>query len=323
MTNKTYSQELPVECLTERGYVQPPSERRELAFDFCVIRRCVVSRAWNRCALIMVAALTAATALAATGTASATSAGSRTSAAGRDVTVMTFNIHHGADPDDVLNLDHVAQAVRQSGADVIGLQEVDRHFASRSDFVDQAEWLANRLGLHLAYGTNLDLDPEKPSDPRRRYGTAVLSRFPIVNTRNTLLPRSEAGEQRGLLEADLMIRGKKMRFLNTHLEDTSQAERRTQVAAINAIVNGSRLPTVLVGDLNATPDSDEIASVTKRLTDTWPTAGKGDGFTYDSVNPRERIDYVFASSGVEARRARVLDVTVSDHRPLRVELTIR
>ncbi|MFF3782372.1 endonuclease/exonuclease/phosphatase family protein [Streptomyces sp. NPDC001933] len=271
-------------------------------------------------------ALTAATALAAAGPASASVSASSASSAsvpGRDVTVMTFNIHHGADPDDVLNLDHVAQAVRQSGADVIGLQEVDRHFASRSEFVDQAEWLAERLDLHLAFGTNLDLDPEKPGDPRRQYGTAILSRFPIVNSHNTLLPRSETGEQRGLLEADLMVRGKKFRFLNTHLEHTSQTERHTQVAAINTIVNGSRLPTVLVGDLNATPESEEIASVTKRLTDTWPVAGKGDGFTYDSVNPRERIDYVFASQGVEARQARVLDMAISDHRPLRVELSIR
>ncbi|MFJ8853079.1 endonuclease/exonuclease/phosphatase family protein [Streptomyces sp. NPDC102437] len=289
-----------------------------MAFVFYAIRRCGVSRVWDRCALITVTALTAATALAAAGPASASA-----SVPGRDVTVMTFNIHHGTDPDDVLNLDHVAQTVEQSGADVIGLQEVDRHFASRSEFVDQAEWLAERLGLHLAYGTNLDLDPEKPGDPRRQYGTAILSRFPITNSHNTLLPRSETGEQRGLLEADLMVRGKKFRFLNTHLEHTSQAERHTQVAAINTIVNGSRLPTVLVGDLNATPGSGEIASVTKRLTDTWPVAGKGDGFTYDSVNPRERIDYVFASQGVEARRAQVLDVAISDHRPLRVELSIQ
>lgn len=280
-----------------------------------------MSRVWDRCALIMVAAMTAAAALTAAGTASASA--SRAAVPGRDVTVMTFNMHHGADPDDVLNLNHVAQAVRQSGADVIGLQEVDRHFASRSDFVDQAEWLAERLDLHLAFGANLDLDPEKPGNLRRRYGTAILSRFPIVNSHNTLLPRSETGEQRGLLEADLMVRGKKLRFLNTHLEHTSQAERRTQVAAINAIVNGSRLPTVLVGDLNATPDSAEIASVTERLTDTWPVAGKGDGFTYDSRNPQERIDCVFTSPGVEARRAQVLDVTVSDHRPVRVELSIR
>ncbi|MES9511662.1 endonuclease/exonuclease/phosphatase family protein [Streptomyces sp. NPDC000609] len=269
----------------------------------------------------MVAALTAVTASAATGTASASA--SRASSPGRNVTVMTFNIHHGADPDDVLHLERVAETVRQSGADVVGLQEVDRHFASRSDFVDQASWLAKRLGLHLAYGANLDLDPEKPGDPRRRYGTAILSRFPIMNSRNTLLPRSETGEQRGLLEAELLVRGEKLRFLNTHLEDTSQDDRLTQVAAVNAIVNGSRLPTVLVGDLNTAPGSEEIAAMTKRLTDTWPVAGKSNGFTYDSVNPHERIDYVFASQGVQARRAKVLDVTVSDHRPLRVELSIR
>ncbi|MFF2508090.1 endonuclease/exonuclease/phosphatase family protein [Streptomyces sp. NPDC058067] len=235
---------------------------------------------------------------------------------------MTFNIHHGADPDEVLDLEKVAGVVRGSGADIVGLQEVDRHWSSRSDFVDQAEWLAERLDLHVTYGANLDLDPAQPGDPRRQYGAAILSRHPIVDAHNTLLPRSETGEQRGLLEADVLVHGKKMRFLNTHLEHTSQAERLSQVEAINDIVDDSRLPTVLVGDLNATPDTEEVGVLTKQLTDTWPLAGQGDGFTYSAESPYERIDYVLTSPGIKARQAQVLSTNASDHRPVRVELSL-
>ncbi|MFI7006201.1 endonuclease/exonuclease/phosphatase family protein [Streptomyces sp. NPDC050145] len=240
----------------------------------------------------------------------------------RDVTVLTFNIHHGADPADALDLARTAKVIADSGADVIGLQEVDRHWSGRSDFADQAQWLADRLDLHVTYGANLDEDPAEPGDPRRQYGTAILSRFPILSAHNTLLPRSATGEQRGLLEADVMVRGTTLRFLNTHLEHTSQAERLSQVKAIDDIVKTSTRPTVLVGDLNATPDTPEVVALTERLKDTWPEAGQGDGFTYDALNPTERIDYVLASPGIRPRAAEVLPETASDHRPLRVELRL-
>ncbi|MDA3647776.1 endonuclease/exonuclease/phosphatase family protein [Saccharopolyspora indica] len=241
----------------------------------------------------------------------------------RQLTVATFNIKHGAGMDDVLDLERTAGVVEKSGADVIGLQEVDRHWSDRSDFADQAGWLARRLGMHVAYGANLDLDPANPGEPRRQYGTAILSRFPILDSRNTLLPRAEQGEQRGLLEARINVRGKKMLFLNTHLQHSSSAERSEQVAAINAIIDGRNLPTVLTGDLNATPEAPEIAELTERLADTWPTAGRGDGFTFDAAKPTMRIDYVLASREIDAHRAEVISTTVSDHRPVVVDITLR
>jgi hypothetical protein len=61
----------------------------------------------------------------------------------RSVTVASYNIHHGVGEDDQLDLDRIAEQIRTSGADIIGLQEVDRHWSSRSDFVDQEIiWLA-------------------------------------------------------------------------------------------------------------------------------------------------------------------------------------
>jgi endonuclease/exonuclease/phosphatase family metal-dependent hydrolase len=47
------------------------------------------------------------------------------------VTVMSFNIHHGQGTDGVLDLERIARVIRASGADIVGLQEVDRHFGGR------------------------------------------------------------------------------------------------------------------------------------------------------------------------------------------------
>ena len=80
-----------------------------------------------------------------------------------DVTVMSFNIHYGADSDNVFDIERTAAVIEDSGAEIIGLQEVDNRWGSRSDFINEAEWLADRLDMHVVYGANLD-EPPLPGD---------------------------------------------------------------------------------------------------------------------------------------------------------------
>jgi endonuclease/exonuclease/phosphatase family metal-dependent hydrolase len=97
----------------------------------------------------------------------------------REIDVATYNIHHAADVNEQLSLERIAAEIDATGAEVAGLQEVDRHWSARSEFVDQAQWLAKRVRMHVVYGANLDLDPPTAGAPRRQYGTAILSEFPI------------------------------------------------------------------------------------------------------------------------------------------------
>lgn len=238
----------------------------------------------------------------------------------RPLRVSTFNIHHGVGLDDLLDLERIAATVESTEAEVVGLQEVDRHFGERSAFVDQATWLAERLGMYVVFGANLDRDPLTPEAPRRQYGTAILSRHRITEWTNTLLPRPEGGEQRGLLEAVVSVRGLPVRVFNTHLQHNSQVERLAQIAALREILADADESVVLLGDLNATPESPEIDSITEDLVDAWVTAGVGDGYTYDADTPHARIDYVMSSGDVVARTAAVVPTDAADHLPVVVDL---
>ena len=91
----------------------------------------------------------------------------------RPLTVLSFNIHHAAGPDGVTDLDRVAAEIRRTRADVIGLQEVDRHWGERSHWADQPAELARRLGMHVVYGANLDEEP--PAAGSRAASTAPRS----------------------------------------------------------------------------------------------------------------------------------------------------
>lgn len=88
-----------------------------------------------RRALSALAAVVALTTVTTTGIAQASAAEGRGS---RVLDVMTFNIHHAQGTDGVLDVRRIAEVVRTSGADVVGLQEVDSHYSGRSDWADQA-----------------------------------------------------------------------------------------------------------------------------------------------------------------------------------------
>jgi endonuclease/exonuclease/phosphatase family metal-dependent hydrolase len=239
----------------------------------------------------------------------------------RPIRVMSFNIHHGVGTDGVLDLQRIADMIKSQGADIVGLQEVDRHWSERSNFVDQTAWLARELNMHVVYGANLDNDPLEPGQPRRQYGTAILSRYPIAESRNTLLPKYRGQERRGLLEATLKVRGTTLRFANIHLTNNN-AERKEQSAKVAELLAGSSRPTVLVGDLNAVPTAPEITILTSRWKDTWPQVGEGPGYTIESGKPPKRIDYILHSQGIHPKSAEVLTTLASDHLPVVARLSV-
>jgi endonuclease/exonuclease/phosphatase family metal-dependent hydrolase len=241
----------------------------------------------------------------------------------RPLTVMTYNIHHGAGIDGVLDLERIAVLIEQSGADVIGLQEVDRHWDVRSNWVDQPAWFAQRLKMHYAYAANLDLPPVNPGEPRRQYGTAILSKYPIKDFENTLLPRYPTGEQRGLAVAKIKVRGADLRFANTHLTSNNNAERLEQAHKVVELLGRSKTPTLLVGDLNATPAAPEIKTLTALYDDTWTEVGVGPGYTIEAGNPTKRIDFQLHSAGLRPVKAAVPVTPASDHLPVVASFALR
>ncbi|MBB5838130.1 endonuclease/exonuclease/phosphatase family protein [Kribbella italica] len=232
------------------------------------------------------------------------------------VPVLTYNIHHAQGVDGVLNLERIATVISQSGASVVGLQEVDVHWSERSDWVDQAAWLANRLGMEYRFAANLDLDPLTPGDPRRQYGTAILSRYPIKDFSNTLLPLYAGSEQRGLAVATVDVNGQDVRFATTHLSKLTSAERVEQAQKIIQLLAGPTTPTLLTGDLNGVPTSPEIKALTATWKDTWPEAGLGLGLTNPAIFPLSRIDYVLHSPAFKAKSARTPITHAADHLPV-------
>jgi endonuclease/exonuclease/phosphatase family metal-dependent hydrolase len=152
--------------------------------------------------------------------------------------IVTYNIQYGLGRDDRFDLPRIAREV--ADADVIGLQEVERHWA-RSGGVDQVSELARLLpGHRWVFGANLDMDsgwPERDEGQphrRRQFGNMLLSRWPIVSTRNFPLPKfgtvRDHSINRGLLEAVIAPpKARAVRIYTTHLCHLATATRLPQL----------------------------------------------------------------------------------------------
>lgn len=225
-----------------------------------------------------------------------------------DLTVVSFNIESAHGADGSVQLDLLARTLKAWKPDVVLLQEVDK-FQVRTGRVDMASYLGQKLGFSSTFGPNM------AGRSGGQYGTALLSRYPIVSAENTPLPRLPGDEQRGLLHAVLDVDGAKLSAYVVHLQHTSSRARIRQIGTIRRLVAGDPLPKLIGGDFNAHPGSSVMAAARAIAADTWTAVGSGPGLTVPRIAPRARIDYLL-QTGLVPVNMQVLTPPLSDHRAL-------
>ena len=237
-----------------------------------------------------------------------------------EMKVMSYNIQHGVGLDNQLSLERIATVIKESEAEIIALQEVDRYYGERSNFEDQAQRLGELLHFHYRYGANLQFAPAAGHTEKQEYGTAILSKHPIIEAENSLLT-SLGEEQRGVLRAKIDVNGVWLHIFNTHLGlDTSG--RIAQVQELIAITSAYQGPKVLVGDFNTNAASEELQLLVNQ-TDFVDNFQHVDHIpTYIGEEPQERIDYIFTSSDITFCNQQVLDCEGSDHLPIVSDLQV-
>ena len=226
------------------------------------------------------------------------------------LTVLTYNIYHGQDANGGSNLDAVAGIINSLEPDLVALQEVDNKTA-RAKGLDLTAELSRRTGMHGVFGKAMDYDGGG-------YGEAVLSRYPVIETKNNPLPHSDKAEPRAALEVHIELPGGvKIAFVGTHLDhQRDQGNRMMQAKRIMELYENYNLPIVLAGDLNAAPGSDPINLLSRQ----WSYAAQDDPEpTIPSVKPARKIDYIMYKPKGRWKivEVRVIDEKVaSDHCPV-------
>lgn len=244
--------------------------------------------------------------------------------------IATLNIWNRFGPweERLVAIRHHVKALQP---DVLGLQEVLR--SSQGDALDQAVCIAEGLGYEMAFGVATD-------EHGFPIGNAVLSRWPILESSVLPLPNEGTRERRSLLCTKIQSPFGVLPFFVTHLNwklnegHVRLAQVRAVVARIAAMESAADQPAVLVGDMNAEPDADEMRYMRGltgfggpcvRFSDAFSVAGDGTpGYTFCRRNPfaamvhepNRRIDYIFSKGPDDRYRGEVLDARVCFDTPV-------
>ncbi|MFT5219956.1 MAG: endonuclease/exonuclease/phosphatase family metal-dependent hydrolase [Planctomycetota bacterium] len=151
--------------------------------------------------------------------------------------IVSYNIRFSLGLDQCYDLKRIATEIQ--GADIIGLQEVER-FWRRSGMVDQPELLGELLpDYYWAYCPAFDVDASTADEEghirnrRRQFGPMLLSRWPILSARSLVLPQLPAHElismATGAIECVIDTPSGPMRIYSLHLSALSPRERLLQI----------------------------------------------------------------------------------------------
>ncbi len=234
------------------------------------------------------------------------------------IRVMTYNIHHANPPSipDSIDIDAIAAVIREANPDLVALQEVDVFTERSGKSLHQARALAEKLNMNYYFTKALDYQGGY-------YGNAVLSTFPILDSLRIELPTLEGVQAEDRVWGGIKFEtdGKEMWFGSTHLDfqrgENNVHQSRTLLENLEAI----RLPVIIGGDFNRTPESETIELFDTQFQRTCSECPP----TIPVSNPNRTIDHLMfrPKDGFSITDHRVIDEQyASDHLPVVAELLL-
>lgn len=270
--------------------------------------------------------------------------------------VLTYNIHGWRDRAGQVDVPRLARVIASSQADIVALNEVFHPLAAPGSDQPALLWLADLLGMQAAFG--VALMPQFAFAPLASYGNALLTRYPLLAHAGHHLTPVAGHEQRGLLEARVLLPDGKTPFsvYVIHLDQSSEAVRVQQLtAAFQWTVRDRNRPHLLLGDFNALAPDDyagreqELAALAEEAefvrlvreplqvvalmrrrgyVDRTPHDAAAPAPTFPAAQPTVRIDYIWASAplATAVRWRRPWEAPeaaqASDHLPLLAEIEL-
>ena len=237
----------------------------------------------------------------------------------------------------------IIEYIAQSDADIVCLQEY--MVSSRPNLMSSKD-IADALPM---YPYIAEIFLSSPQNLYYKYGLAVLSKYPITQSRKLDINSVYNG---GSMH-EINVHGKKITIFNNHLESFKlTAEERTKYSEIFSLVNlelfdglggwiqqklGQAFQTrakqaeliaheikekngyytIVCGDFNDTPISYTHRMVQGPLRDAFVDSGLGLGVSYNRNFFLFRIDHIFYSQSMQGFNCKVdTSIKLSDHYPI-------
>jgi endonuclease/exonuclease/phosphatase family metal-dependent hydrolase len=208
--------------------------------------------------------------------------------------------------DDVMDIDRVAEVIKNENPDIVALQEIDS-VTNRVNGVFILEELSTQCGMYFTYSSAINFDGGK-------YGIGLLSKeCPVSKEKIALFGREEERVLQ-IIEFNSYI------IYNTHFSLTKE-DRLASVEIILNKVKDSNKPVFFIGDLNCEYLSEEqellraeFVVLNDYLQNTFPADAPD--ICIDFIYGQQK--YIDAKSVVNSMV--VENSIASDHRPVIVDV---
>ncbi|MBO7562185.1 MAG: endonuclease/exonuclease/phosphatase family protein [Bacteroidales bacterium] len=204
------------------------------------------------------------------------------------LSIMSYNIRHGAGMDRKVDLSRIAHEIAIVGPDVVALQEVDKG-TERIGGVDSPVEIAKMAGGYYAsFASAFDFGGGQ-------YGNAILSKKKPLDVSSIPLPGAEEPRVMLIAEFDDFV------FCSLHLSlDSASRVEACRIIAETAktFVRLNDKPFFIAGDFNLTPKSMEM----RILADNFGILSSYQFHTFPSDKPNRTLDYIMVYNGGEGKK---------------------
>ena len=201
--------------------------------------------------------------------------------------LMTFNTQQSNDKNAEKSFAAQLDLIRQVSPDILALQETDstRISLNNNDYV---RYFADNLGYYSYYG---------PKTVAGTFGTAILSRFPLQNTRTVFIYSDK--DETGVAEAEVNVAGLNFTIYDVHPDSSDPA---MVLFAKTLLERSQDKPYVIaMGDYNLRDYEEAYQIIDHVYTNAWvsvyPSEISPDGVDMSGEN---RIDHIFLSPNLSA-----------------------
>ena len=242
------------------------------------------------------------------------------------------------------NLEKIKKEFELLNPDIIAFQEID-YASARSFEVNQQNEIAGLGYNYVAQNINWDEKyvPFPYWPPSLHFGKvisgqSILSKYPIKDLQRIVLDRVIDNPfyrdalylERLAQVATVTLENKNVIIINVHLESYDKTTREKQLETIIELFKkyNRKYPTILLGDFNSDVNYDNPTIIKIFNLENIGNAAFESNyeFTYSSVKPFKRIDYIFYSkNSIEMIDSKVLKQfgEASDHLPVEMKFKLK
>ena len=254
-----------------------------------------------------------------------------------DFSVLSFNTHYFRERRDYTNFQ--PGTIEWAANDDANIKCFQEYSSSNSNPNTDVILLMDENGY------NHHVFSEDTGENNR--GLAIFSKFPMVDKGVIFL---NPGTHNNCIYADILIKGDTIRIYNFHLKSmnlqlsefkrtknisgkskrtvttlgSASSKRAVELDHIMESLDKCPYPYILACDFNEFMYGNNYYKIRKKATNSFEEAGRGFGFSFNSILFFIRIDHQFFSEGIQAIDFKVIrGIKSSDHYPIKGWYTIK